>query len=518
MADLAQLEAALVKADAAGDSDGARILAGEVRKMRGAAQVPSGLNSASDRISRYTQQNAQPWQDAASEIDAAPYNVGAAVNDKAAKYVSPEIAAGLGTAANFATSLVPMAIGGAVGGMAQPAAMNAGRSLMQKALRPPLGELEKGKAQRAAETMLQQGYSPTRGAVDEMGARATALNQQVRGITDNSTRTGNADRIIDSLGQVEGQIGAGTLRAEGLRSVDRVRQEFNAHPAVLRPAERQAELAAALADRQRSMASALQDAGRYRTMAAQQENLANGGGVNLARGGTPLNEPYMNVGSETLGGGRSLSPSAYPVQSGMVGNPRTPGQYTHNIERVPEANSAAADAMRIYWDRRAEVAGAAQALREYNAAGGARGVPIRDLQAMKQENYRQLGDASYGAGLRPMAERDALKGVTGGIRREIESVHPEVAPLNAAASELLNARRIAERRVLMSGNNNPLPLGASVASAVHNPAAALGLWANSSDLVKSMLARALYSGQIPANAGRGAGLAYALQQDQEARQ
>lgn len=36
MADLAQLEAALVKADAAGDVEGARVLAGEVRKMRAA--------------------------------------------------------------------------------------------------------------------------------------------------------------------------------------------------------------------------------------------------------------------------------------------------------------------------------------------------------------------------------------------------------------------------------------------------------------------------------------------------
>lgn len=34
MADLAQLESALVKADAAGDSDGARVLAGEIRRMR----------------------------------------------------------------------------------------------------------------------------------------------------------------------------------------------------------------------------------------------------------------------------------------------------------------------------------------------------------------------------------------------------------------------------------------------------------------------------------------------------
>lgn len=39
MADLAQLESALVKADAAGDTEGARILAGEIRKMRGSGPV-----------------------------------------------------------------------------------------------------------------------------------------------------------------------------------------------------------------------------------------------------------------------------------------------------------------------------------------------------------------------------------------------------------------------------------------------------------------------------------------------
>src|SRR6185503_9821013 len=41
MADLAQLESALIKADAAGDTDGARVLAAEVRKQRTAKVEPS---------------------------------------------------------------------------------------------------------------------------------------------------------------------------------------------------------------------------------------------------------------------------------------------------------------------------------------------------------------------------------------------------------------------------------------------------------------------------------------------
>lgn len=42
MADLAQLESALVKADAAGDADGARVLAGEIRRMRSEAPPATG--------------------------------------------------------------------------------------------------------------------------------------------------------------------------------------------------------------------------------------------------------------------------------------------------------------------------------------------------------------------------------------------------------------------------------------------------------------------------------------------
>lgn len=132
-------------------------------------------------------------------------------------------------------------------------------------------------------------------------------------------------------------------------------------------------------------------------------------------------------------------------------------------------------------------------------------IPVQLANEMKKAAYKKMGDSAYGLGLKPAAERDAVKALAHELRVGIEGVAPAVAPLNAQARELLNAKKIAERRVLMGGNNNLLPLGASVATAVNNPAAALGLWANSSDLVKSLLARALYSGQIPASAGRIAG-------------
>lgn len=139
--------------------------------------------------------------------------------------------------------------------------------------------------------------------------------------------------------------------------------------------------------------------------------------------------------------------------------------------------------------------------------GGSDWMTVQEAQAMKQANYRQLGDRAYGAGLKPEAERDALKTITEGLKDEIARKVPAVAAPNEEMSQLINAKNMAERRVLMDSKTNPIPLGASIATVAHDPMAALGLWANSSAYAKSILARLLYSGQeaIPASAGRAAG-------------
>lgn len=107
-------------------------------------------------------------------------------------------------------------------------------------------------------------------------------------------------------------------------------------------------LAARLAGKEASKASALQDQGRFATQAAQQENLASGGTVNLAPRQTAF-DPF-NVGARTAGGGTARSPSSFPVE----GMPRVPGRYTENIQRVPENRAAAADLASIVRQREAE--------------------------------------------------------------------------------------------------------------------------------------------------------------------
>jgi hypothetical protein len=141
---------------------------------------------------------------------------------------------------------------------------------------------------------------------------------------------------------------------------------------------------------------------------------------------------------------------------------------------------------------------------------GKSGMPIQLAQRMKQAGNAKLGDAAYGMGLKPAAERDAYKGLVRGLKEEIAAAEPAVAPLNAREGNLLNAAKIAQNRVAMDANKNPIGLG------ILNPLT-LPLWLfDRSPLAKSLLARMMYSGSGPiaTGAGAAAGGIYGAQQGQ----
>jgi hypothetical protein len=64
------------------------------------------------------------------------YGAGGKVTDAAAKYTSPEVAAGLGYAANVATQAIPTVAGAVIGSMSAPKIQSGARTLMQSALKP----------------------------------------------------------------------------------------------------------------------------------------------------------------------------------------------------------------------------------------------------------------------------------------------------------------------------------------------------------------------------------------------
>lgn len=125
-------------------------------------------------------------------------------------------------------------------------------------------------------------------------------------------------------------------------------------------------------------------------------------------------------------------------------------------------------------------------------------LPVQAAQLMKRQNYAELGDKAFGAGLRPQAERDALKALTSGLKEGIERVAPETADINAKMSPLINARDLAQERAMAAANNNLGGIG------LLNPRTLLLSLADRSPLVASLLARFLHNGLAPAAPAVGA--------------
>lgn len=126
-------------------------------------------------------------------------------------------------------------------------------------------------------------------------------------------------------------------------------------------------------------------------------------------------------------------------------------------------------------------------------------IPVQLAQQIKQGTYRMLGSKPYGE--LQGASVEAQKQLARGLKEGVSDAVPQIGPLNARESALLNAEEIAGARVLADANKNPIGLGWL------NPIT-LPMWLlDRSPWAKSLLARALYSGseQIPATGGRIAG-------------
>ncbi len=113
---------------------------------------------------------------------------------------------------------------------------------------------------------------------------------------------------------------------------------------------------------------------------------------------------------------------------------------------------------------------------------------------MKRHIYEMLGSDFYAKFLpiSEQVERQGRRAMAQGLRAGIEKAAPEVIPINAQMGPLINARDIAENRVLAAGNRDPLGLGA-LAFPTHLPSLLAWLsqrWPAS----LSMGARAMNSG------------------------
>ena len=133
------------------------------------------------------------------------------------------------------------------------------------------------------------------------------------------------------------------------------------------------------------------------------------------------------------------------------------------------------------------------------ALQGRNDIPVQLAQDLKQGTYKVLKDKAFGEV--KSASTEAQKALARGLKEEVGAAVPGVASMNARESDIINALKIAQNRVLMDANKNPLGLGALISQPWMLP---VWMW-DRSPLAKSLTARALYSGaeQIPATLARG---------------
>lgn len=126
-------------------------------------------------------------------------------------------------------------------------------------------------------------------------------------------------------------------------------------------------------------------------------------------------------------------------------------------------------------------------------------IPVQKAQELKQgtydilrKKYGQLGSA----------ETEAQKGLARGLKEGIAEKIPQIAGLNAEESKLIKTLNVAERRALMSMNNN----AGGLAWLTTDPKKFAAFVADKSPLFKSLLARMMYSaGEAVAPAGKATG-------------
>jgi hypothetical protein len=170
---------------------------------QGPVEFPDGMSdadivSAIKKLSGTKQPLSQRVGDAlkmnpGEALGSAGYQIGGKVTDLSAQFGNPpEVAAGIGYAANVGFQAMPTLLGMMAGGgpkidlhgvpkgiSGQSMMRGAAEGMMENALKPTYRDLVRGNAKRAVGTLLDEGISPTEGGIAQLRAKALGLNKNV---------------------------------------------------------------------------------------------------------------------------------------------------------------------------------------------------------------------------------------------------------------------------------------------------------------------------------------------------
>jgi hypothetical protein len=150
-------------------------------------------------------------------------------------------------------------------------------------------------------------------------------------------------------------------------------------------------------------------------------------------------------------------------------------------------------------------------------ASGKEDMSVQTAQELKQGTYKQLAKKYGQLG---SADVEAQKAIARGLKEQVAEKVPKVAPLNLEESKLLNVLSVAERRIVMEANKNPMGLSLLA----KDPKSWALFLADRSAAAKSLLARIMnrtsqkLTGSSAEKAAKGGSVIAPTQADKEKKQ
>ena len=205
-------------------------------------------------------------------MDKGAYEAGGAVTDIASDAgASPEMSAGIGTAANVGVRAIPTLLGAFGGKAAETATKPVGRALMQSALKPSSKDLASGDAAKAIDTMLKDGFNATPGGVAKMRVLVKKLSGEVDDLI--KTSPGTVDKtairgeVIEQLKKFRNQVNPNSDVKAILKSWDEFKHTVGPQIPVQKAQELKKGTYKILADKYAHMGTVGDEAGTQAQMA-----------------------------------------------------------------------------------------------------------------------------------------------------------------------------------------------------------------------------------------------------------
>lgn len=239
-----KLENAIIAAHEAGDTEGAQLLANELKTWHPARKIDTKLTWAEKNIEPVirntfdaTGLGSKPVQDFAVGNSGLLRSGANLVKDGLGETIWPSknsTGSGWQTAGEVLDPVAMLAGEAAFRGgvKALPYVKGGAKKLMQSALKPTIVDLKKGNADVAVNTLLKEGINATKGGVEKLKGRIFDTGNLIDDAVVNSKSVIDKNRVLNYLDPTYGKFTKQVNPQADLNAISQVRADFINHPSL----------------------------------------------------------------------------------------------------------------------------------------------------------------------------------------------------------------------------------------------------------------------------------------------